>query len=156
MIFLSRPQRQSTQPRFSRFAWASVLSVAGLLFGVVPQAQNPLQLASDSVAYAQGADPQITSYARAAREIERLRQQQYGEAKKLMGGNVPGDVCRQQDIPATVRDICNKFLQESAAIIQRNGLDVRQFNELTRRKDNDPALQRQIQSELIRLQKTEP
>lgn len=154
--FSTRFMRVSIRPKFSQIAVASALSAIGLFAGVVPQlGQSPTNLLADAAAFAQ-ADPQITSYARAAMDIERLRQKRYGEAKQLMGGNVPGDVCRQQDIPSTVRGICDEFLRESTAIIQKNGLDVRQFNDLTRRKNSDPALQQQIQSELLRLQKAAP
>ena len=51
---------------------------------------------------------------------------------------------------------CGRFLKRSAEIIKDSGLSISQFNELTRRKEGDPALQQQIQSELLKLQKTAP
>jgi len=99
-------------------------------------------------------DPaQIGQYARAAYEIEQMRQRDYAEAKRLLGGNVPGDVCRQKDIPQPVQDICNRFLNHSGEIIRKHGLTPAQFNEITRRRQADPALQQQIQSELMKIQK---
>lgn len=107
-------------------------------------------------AYAQSSSPQVGQYARAAFYVEQQRQQDYAEAKKIMGGNVPEDVCRQQNIPSAVHDICGRFLKRSAEIIKENGLTITQFNEITRRKESDPNLQQQIQSELLKLQKTAP
>ena len=107
-------------------------------------------------AYAQASAPQVSQYARAAFYIEQQRQQDYAEAKKIMSGNVPEDVCRQQNIPSAVHDICGRFLKRSAEIIKENGLTIAQFNEITRRKEGDPNLQQQIQSELLKLQKTTP
>jgi hypothetical protein len=111
-------------------------------------------LGLDSAAYAQS-NP-VTQYARAAYEIERLRQSKYAEAKRIMGGTVPDDVCRQSNIPQPVRDICTELMDASADIIKRNGLSGRQFNDLTRQRETDPVLQQQIQAELLRLQKESP
>jgi hypothetical protein len=137
----------------SRAAMLGALVATLMLSG---QASYTAQQAFDYVfgapAHAQS-NGDIAKYAKAAYEIEKLRQSRYAEAKRLMGGNVPGDVCRQQDIPGNVRSICDSFLTESRQIIERNGMTVAQFNELTRRKDRDANLQRQIQQELLRLQK---
>ncbi|WP_421656899.1 DUF4168 domain-containing protein [Leptothermofonsia sp. ETS-13] len=140
----------------SRIGIVSVLSAASLMFGVTPHiAQRPVDLFSGSAAYAQG-DPAITSYANAAYQIERLRQKKFREAKNELGGNVPTNVCQQPTIPASVRSICDEFMKESSDIIKSNGLSITQFNEITRRKDSDPALQQQIDNELLRIQKKTP
>lgn len=132
---------------------AGMLSATALLSGTAPQlARQASDYVLGAPAYAQSG-PEVSRYASAAYEIEKLRQSRYSEAKRLMGGNVPGDVCRQPDIPGNVREICNNFLKESAEIIKRNGLSTAQFNAITRKKDSDAALQRQIQQELLRLQK---
>ncbi|MBW4475191.1 MAG: DUF4168 domain-containing protein [Stenomitos rutilans HA7619-LM2] len=130
------------------------LSTMGLLVSYAPllMQQSPFI----GVAYAQSSSTQVSQYARAAFYIEQQRQQDYAEAKKIMGGNVPEDVCRQQNIPSAVHDICGRFLKRSAEIIKDSGLTISQFNELTRRKEGDPALQQQIQSELLKLQKSAP
>ncbi len=113
-------------------------------------------LSLGEAAYAQAGPSVVSQYARAAFYIEQQRQQDYAEAKKLLGGNVPDDVCRQQNIPTAVHDICGRFLKRSADIIKENGLTISQFNDITRRKEGDPNLQQQIQGELLRLQKTAP
>ncbi|MBW4695353.1 MAG: DUF4168 domain-containing protein [Lyngbya sp. HA4199-MV5] len=138
----------------TQFFVVSALSAIGLLASYTPLLTQ--QSPSIGVAYAQSTSPQVSQYARAAFYIEQQRQQDYAEAKKIMGGNVPEDVCRQQNIPSAVHDICGRFLKRSAEIIKDSGLTITQFNELTRRKEGDPALQQQIQSELLKLQKSAP
>ncbi|MGA7934356.1 MAG: DUF4168 domain-containing protein [Kovacikia sp.] len=139
----------------SRIVTVGVLSTVSLLSGLTLQIpRNSIAPISTISAHAQS-DP-VSQYSRAAYEIERMRQKKYGEAKQVMGGDVPADVCRQQNLPSTVRGICDDFLKESANIIKQNGLTIAQFNDITRRRDSDSALQQQIQSELLRLQKSAP
>lgn len=134
-----------------------VLSSFSLLSGVAPHlAQRPDALLSDAVAFAQ-TDPSVTSYANAAYQIERLRQQKFKKVKEQFpDGNVPANVCQQQDIPASVRTICDEFMKESSDIIKNSGLTIAQFNDITRRKTSDTALQQQIDTELLRIQKKTP
>ncbi|XGW00197.1 MAG: DUF4168 domain-containing protein [Leptolyngbya sp. BL-A-14] len=149
-VSLLRPSFNAATQIFVVGALASmgiVVSYAPLLIQRTP---------TMGAAYAQAGSAPVSQYARAAFYIEQQRQQDYAEAKKIMGGNVPEDVCRQQNIPSAVHDICGRFLKRSAEIIKDSGLTIGQFNELTRRKEGDPALQQQIQSELLKLQKTAP
>jgi len=141
----------------SRTALVSTLVGISLISGLIPTITVPsIRLGFDSTAYAQTADPQIRNYARAAFEIEQRRQRDYAEAKRIMGGNVPGDVCRQQDIPSPVHEICKNFMSDSSNIIKKYGLTNTQFNDITRRKNSDPELQQRIQTELLQLQKSAP
>jgi len=140
-----------------RLAVVGVVSALSLVTGLIPAVNaSHAHLEFGSVAQAQQSTSPISQYAHAAYEIEQIRQRDYAEAKRIMGGNVPGDVCRQADIPQQVRDICGRFLNNSTEIIKKYGLTVSQFNDLTRRKESDPNLQQQIQSELLRLQKSTP
>lgn len=149
-VSLLRPSFNAATQLFVVGAFSAI----GLLGNYAPLLTQ--SSSSTGVAYAQSSSPQVSQYARAAFYIEQQRQQDYAEAKKIMGGNVPEDVCRQQNIPAAVNDICGRFLKRSAEIIKDSGLTITQFNELTRRKEGDPALQQQIQSELLKLQKSAP
>jgi len=157
MINDFRFRQTPTYPMIARATLVSTIAAISLVSGLVPAMIAPsLQLGFHATAYAQTSDPQIRNYARAAFEIEQRRQRDYADAKRIMGGNVPGDVCRQQDIPSPVRDICNSFMSDSSEIIKKHGLTNAQFNDITRRKDSDPALQQQIQNELLQLQKGAP
>ncbi|WP_146141073.1 DUF4168 domain-containing protein [Stenomitos frigidus] len=152
-ISLLRPSLNTV----TRLFLVSALSTVGLVVSYAPQSMlRSTTWSLGDAAYAQANPPQVSQYARAAFYIEQQRQQDYAEAKKLMSGNVPEDVCRQQNIPSAVHDICGRFLKRSAEIIKENGLTISQFNDITRRKEGDPSLQQQIQSELLKLQKTTP
>ncbi|MBW4582976.1 MAG: DUF4168 domain-containing protein [Tildeniella nuda ZEHNDER 1965/U140] len=140
----------------TRLFLISALSTVGLVASDASHLMRRSTWNLSNAAYAQASAPQVSQYARAAFYIEQQRQQDYAEAKKIMSGNVPEDVCRQQNIPSAVQDICGRFLKRSAEIIKENGLTISQFNDITRRKEGDPNLQQQIQSELLKLQKTTP
>jgi hypothetical protein len=151
-VSLLRPSLNAAPQIFLVGALSTIGFIASYASPLMPRSMPLL----GEVAYAQASSSQVGQYARAAFYIEQQRQQDYAEAKKIMGGNVPEDVCRQQNIPSAVHDICGRFLKRSAEIIKENGLTITQFNEMTRRKDGDPGLQQQIQSELLKLQKTAP
>lgn len=147
----------SVRRQMNHLVIVGVLSVAGVLSGFIPQVSPSARgLSISSAAFAQSPDAQISNYARAALRIEQLRQKMYAEAKEKLGGNVPPNVCSQTPPPAPVQDICANFMQQTKDIIRQNNLSVSQFNDLTRRKDSDPALQSQIQAELLRIQKSAP
>ncbi len=143
--------------QMSHLVIVGVLSVAGVVSGVIPQvSMSAGGLSTNSAAFAQSPDPQqISNYARAELQIEQLRQKMYTEAKEKLGGNVPPNVCSQNP-PASVQGICADFMKKTREIIQANNLSISQFNDLTRRKDSEPALQAQIQAELLRIQKSAP
>lgn len=159
MINISAKISQILAAPGGRRPWLGALSTTIVLAGLAAYTPQPSQSSAlnatlnywlGAPAYAQS-PAEITKYAKAAYEIERLRQTKYAEAKRLMG-NVPGDVCRQ-DIPPNVRSICNDFLSQSRQIIEQNGLTVGQFNDITRKKDRDANLQQQIQRELERIKR---
>ncbi len=115
------------------------------------QGRSPI-LQVGALTYAQTPE-QISEYARVAYQIEQIRRRNYAQAKRILGGNVPEDVCTQPNIPNAVKGICDDFSQQAAKIIERSALTPAQFNDITRRRDRDPNLQRQIQQEIMRLQK---
>jgi hypothetical protein len=105
-----------------------------------------------TVAFAQNTD-KVRDYARAVLAIEPIRVNSFKTVKKMMKGTVPSDVCRQGQIPGEIRLICNGFLDDSARIIRQHNLSISEFNDITQRSKSDPKLMKQIQQELIRLQK---
>lgn len=143
----------SSSRLWANLAISGALSTCAVLAAIVPSISfTKIGLETSSAAYAQSVEPQqITQYARAAYEIEQMRQRDYAEAKRLMGGNVPGDVCRQPNIPPDVKAICARFLGNSAEIICKNELTVNQFNEITRLRQTNPQVQQQVQSELLKI-----
>ncbi|HIK18711.1 MAG TPA: DUF4168 domain-containing protein [Leptolyngbyaceae cyanobacterium M33_DOE_097] len=141
-----------TPQKILRHTLIASLMLAGLTTADVALSQKSPFSVWVSVAQAQ-TPAQINEYARVAFEIEQMRRKNYAQAKRIMGGNVPEDVCRQQDIPSAVKGICDDFTRRAADIIKRSALTPAQFNDITRRRDRDPELERKIQQEILRLQK---
>ncbi len=141
---------------WAKLTIAGIFCTGSLLTGIVPTISWPQPgLNLTSAAYAQAVDPQqITQYARAALKIEQIRQRAYADAKRILSGSVPLDVCRQANIPQSVQAICTDFLDKSEGIIRGSGLTVPQFNEITRLRKSNPEVQQQIQNELIKVQGT--
>lgn len=141
-LLLSRPQ----------MLLFSALSATILSAGIVPEMRQPaIDFVFGAPAYAQGNDD-VEKYARAAYEIELVRQKLYSVAKRRMNGNIPSDVCRQQNIPSDVRTLCSQLDERAGTILHKVGLDRTVFNDITRRKASDPNLQRQIDQALRRIQ----
>lgn len=147
--------RASSHPRhrsMTKIFWLSMLSSVGLLSGVVPGISKDFsQLSFDFSAQAQSAE-QISSYAKAVLEGEPVRLKYLNQARKVMGGSVPENVCRQSNVPGPIKGICARFFSESADVINRN-ISSQEFNQITQRAQSDANLRRRIQQEMIRQQR---
>lgn len=123
----------------------ALLASGGLLTTLTPLLVSP--------AYGQGS-PQVTRYARVAYELEQARQRYYAQAKRALGGKVPNNVCEPNAIPDAVRGICDRFNRDTYQILEKYRMSDDEFKEMTRRQQSDPALQRQIQQEMMRIQRS--
>ncbi len=123
------------------------------LTGTVPawSGSRGSQITWSSAAVAQPVS-KIRSYAGAVLEIEPLRRKAYKDVRRMMNGNLPNDVCRQEQLPSNVKSVCSSFFDESANIIRRNNLSIGEFNELTQKSQSDSGLMNLIQQELVRQQ----
>ncbi|MCU0518334.1 MAG: DUF4168 domain-containing protein [Oscillatoria sp. Prado101] len=137
-----------------------VLSVVGVLSGVVPglSGRLPVLVIGDTARAQTISDGEVVNYARAVLAIEPKRQAAYQEIQKKTGsGSVPPIVCSDSTsinkLPGNVRNIALKFCNESKAIVENNGLNIARFNEITALQQNDSALQKRIQDEILRQQK---
>lgn len=120
-------------------------------------------IVSSSKANAQTPSPvdsdEITKYSRALLTIEQNRLQAFDEIKKISGGkDVPAIVCNQPKTieslsPGKAREIVRKYCQSSQTIVEKNGLSIERFNNITLKLQNDESLKKQIYNTLIRLQK---
>ncbi len=155
MMTLSRcASQRSLYRRLAQSLLVGSLSTMGLWAGLV--AGPTLNLGrleiGQSAAYAQD-NSLISRYARAVWEVEKKRSYYYQMVKPLMGGSVPDDVCSRRGLPGQVQEICNKFNADSADIVnEKYRLTNEQFNDLTRRQREDPALRDRIRQELLRIQ----
>lgn len=137
-----------------------VLSAVGLLSGLAPglSGRLPVLVTGDSALAQTITDAELVNYARAVLAIEPKRQAAYEEIQKKSGSaSVPAIVCSDSTsinkLPGNVRNIAVKFCNESKTLVEKNGLNIARFNEITTLQQNDSALQKRIQDELIRQQK---
>ncbi len=151
---VSLSQARAHQPRGQWFCAVLLTStLLSALFNLSLQPPTP----SRSTAFSLGStvqaqsDDLIARYARAAFDMEQSRRRDYAEVKRIMGGNVPEDVCDRGNLPTQVQNICGRFTGRLDGILAKYGLSRSDFNSVHRRS-NDPSVQQRIQQELIRLQ----
>lgn len=101
---------------------------------------------------------EIKSYAQIVMAIEPVRQSAYTEIKKILGtGDVPAISCDKpeslKNLPSNTRGIAINYCNQSKKIVESNGLSITRFNVITLQVQDNPKLEKQIQAELIRIQK---
>lgn len=137
----------------SRSLAVSTLTIIGLLSGLTP---DLLGQSRSTSAYAQSvSDVELTRFARAAFTIELRRRAIEQEIKSRTGGNVPEIGCYQPEkmaaLPENIRDIVRDFCDFSKQTIKGNQLTVSRFNAIKANYENDPALKKRVDSELLRM-----
>ena len=155
--------RPNFYPRLNRMLSQSLflgtIAAVSLLSGLMLNPlSNPHPLVVGTTAYAQDvSDPQVTSYAQAVLRMEPVRQQAYDEIKTIIGSsNVPPIVCNKPEsldaLPGNARSIATDYCDRSKEIVEKNGLTISRFNEITVNMQSDTNLKNRIQAELLRIQ----
>lgn len=139
----------------------SILAVVGVLSGVVPDLFTPSGRSGTLVLAQQNpnvSDEEIRSYARAVLLIEPRRKQAYDEIRGIAGGTVPAVICSEirsiNRLNRDLRAIAVNYCDQAKNYIEQHNLTVTRFNEITRSQQDSPDLQRKIQAELLRQQRT--
>jgi hypothetical protein len=163
MIFLPLPVRQMVLPHFKPLL-VGILSIMGLLSGVVPTLHSPLSgsslLSFSHAALAQSiSDEDVENYARSLLAIEPIRQSAFAEIQRILGNSeVPAIACHRpnslNNLNADIRQVAISYCNRAIQIVERNNLTISRFNAITTRLQNDPNLMPRIQEELIRLQRS--
>ena len=136
----------------------SAIAAVSLLSGLTLNFSSSHPLVVGTTAYAQNvSDPQVTSYAQAVLRMEPVRQQAYDEIKNIIGSsNVPPIVCNKPEsldaLPGNARNIATDYCDRSKEIVEKNGLTISRFNEITVNMQSDTNLKDRIQAELLRIQ----
>lgn len=138
-----------------------IFAVFGVLSGVVPDLLSPTGR-SGTFAHAQQGpnitDDEIRNYARAVLLIEPRRKQAYDEIRGIAGGTVPEVICsdrrRINSLNRDLRAIAVNYCNLAKDFIEQHNLTINRFNEITRLQQDNPQLQRQIQAELLRQQRS--
>ncbi|ELR98904.1 DUF4168 domain-containing protein [Gloeocapsa sp. PCC 73106] len=102
-------------------------------------------------------EQQINMYAQAALEIETHRQRAYQEIQTILGKTPPPIVCNQprsyNSLPAAAEKVAISYCQTSENIVEKSGLTVTEFNQITQKISEDQELERRVQNVIIELQK---
>ncbi|MGF1590162.1 MAG: DUF4168 domain-containing protein [Pleurocapsa sp.] len=150
---------------YVRLLTSSALALVSLMGGLVPEIstssgvnQTSLPTVSLSTdAHGQQVTPEETeNYAKAGYQVELLRRKVYQEIKNLINEPPPNIVCDQQDtlnnLKPQVREIANRYCNQSQQIVQQNNLTINRFNQLKADYDRRDSFYQQVQSILLRLQ----
>jgi hypothetical protein len=163
MINFCRPfSRPRLSRMLSRALVVGALATAGLLCGLTPNlSERSSTLVFSSAAYAQDVtNEEVTNYAKAALDIEKIRQQAHDEIKKIIGSEPPPIVCdKPESLNALTGDahkIAVDYCKRSEDLVKSNHLTIARFNAITVDKQSAPNLKKRIDDELIRLPHPSP
>ena len=139
----------------------SILTTLSILGGVVPELsrQGPQLIFSFSVNARpeEFSNEQIRKYAQAVLNIEDLRRQAYQDIQRIIGTQPPGIVCNQpntlRNLPRDAQKIAADYCRNSKKIVERSGLSVALFNNITTRAQSDRSLKRKIQNAMIQIRR---
>jgi hypothetical protein len=98
----------------------------------------------------------ITNYAKAVLEIEQVRLKFHQQATQVLGTPLPPNTCMgnyRGAVSPNLETICNSYLQEARAIVDKYRLTPEEFNGITLRSRSDTVLLNRIQQELSRWQR---
>jgi hypothetical protein len=138
---------------------SSILAVIGLISGSIPQVSLT---SSSSITFSINANAQeftpeeTTNYAKAGYEVELLRRKVYQEIKTLINEPLPNIACDRQEtfknLNPNIREIANRYCNQSQQIVQQNNLSINRFNELKSYYDRRDGFYQQVQHTLLKLQ----
>jgi hypothetical protein len=156
-----------TSKWLSRSLLAAILSTMSCFTGLTPSIslKSAAILDFNSAASAQQSAPslsaaEITNYARSLLDIEPLRQEYYNQIKQGLTGRqqMPQIICSDTDsvnnLPRNIREEAIAYCQKSIEIVEKNGLTIQQFNNITNLLTQDTRILERITAELLRLQTT--
>ena len=143
----------------TRVSHCSVLAAISITCGMIPEVSPRFtSFALENQAYAQTYTPEETlNYARAGYKVELLRQEIYQEIKSMINQPPPNIVCNQQQtlqsLPDNVRQIAERYCNESRQIVRNHNLTIDRFNQLKQYYDRGDDFYQKVQEILIDLQK---
>ncbi|MEQ9372101.1 DUF4168 domain-containing protein [Coleofasciculus sp. F4-SAH-05] len=146
--------------RTLRFPWTSCITALALILSgcasnSTPEANPPISpLPAETIT-----EEEINNYAKAIMAIENSRQTAFSEIQQQMNQEpIPNIICTQpdslQELPSDVQGIAVNYCNKAKEIGESYGFNMAQFNAITATVISDMNLQRQIQNELIRLQRS--
>ncbi|WP_449002394.1 DUF4168 domain-containing protein [Myxosarcina sp. GI1(2024)] len=143
----------------TRISTTGIIAAMEIMCGLVPEVSfQSFPISIVSYAYARDyTEDEARNYARAGFQVELLRQKAYQEIKSLISEPPPNIVCNRQEtlqgLSSEVRQIAERYCNESRQIVRDNNLTVNRFNELKQYYDRGDDFYQQVQNILIDLQK---
>ena len=140
-------------------SWTSCIATLAIILSGCASNSNPQANPSISPLPPETiTEEEITNYAKALLAIEGSRQTAFSEIEQLMNPDpIPQLTCTQPDslkeLPSDVQGIAVNYCNTAKDIGISQGFSMAQFNAITATAISDMNLQRQIQNELIRLQR---
>ncbi|WP_069791986.1 DUF4168 domain-containing protein [Cyanobacterium sp. IPPAS B-1200] len=127
------------------------LSTFGILAGLTPEyntQSNTIKISNQALAQ-NFSDAELSRYAQAAVDIERLRRSTFANIESIVGQQRSSQLaCHQKDtindLPSNARTLMNDFCQNSEVIVRRNGLSMNQFNQITQQVRQDDELRSRL------------
>ena len=137
----------------------ATLAATGLLLGLVPCFDRVgLGLSLSSAAYAQAVSSQeVQSYARSVLAMEPYRETAFTKIQQVTGSaDIPVVACHRpsslNNLPENIRGIAIDYCNQAISIVERNGLTITRFNQITVAHQSDATLRNQIQAEICKIQ----
>lgn len=117
---------------------------------------NPLQMSAISQAQEYN-EQQLENYAQAVIAIEKLRRNTFGEIQNVLNSQkVPNIACNRsesyEDLPSDARSLIINYCNRSKEIVQKQGLTVSEFNQITEKMESNPKLKEKVQQEMLQAQ----
>ena len=139
-----------------RSSTTGIMAAMGIMCGLVPEVSFQ-SFTVVTYAYARDyTEDEARNYARAGFEVELLRQKAYQEIKSSISGQPPNIVCNQpetlEELNSKIRQIAQRYCNESRRIVREHNLTVDRFNELKQYYDRGDDFYQQVQNILIDLQ----
>lgn len=139
----------------------SALTLFGVLSGFVPYFSPNLSESwrFEGVAWAQGVgvnDNEVRSYARIVLQMEPRRQTVLRDIETIIGEKPEEIPCYQtrplRRLPQDARELALSYCNAYRELIEREGLRVSRFNEITKKAQADQDLKRRIQDAMLAIQ----
>jgi len=117
---------------------------------------NPFQISAVGQAQAYN-EQQLENYAQAVLAIEKLRQNTFGEIQNVLDSQeVPKVACNRsesyKDLPSDARSLIINYCNRSKEIVQKQGLTVSEFNQITKKMKSNPELKQKVQQQMLQAQ----
>lgn len=129
----------------------SLSCVSAIIFGIIPEINWQSKTINFENQVLAQSDAELQKYAQAAKEIENLRKSTFSQIEAKVGKDKANQLaCNQANsinqLPEDARSLAQNYCTQSEAIVQKHGLSISQFNQITQQRKSDSSLDQKIQN----------